>query len=117
MTVGQRIKQRRKELGLSVDEIAEKLNKNRATVYRYESGDIGEMPISILEPLSRVLQTTPADLLGWYEYEPNDTDLFPEILKDRKLKERIKKLIHLNDMNKESVYNMIDFLSQKKDAD
>lgn len=115
MTIGQRIKQRRKELGLSADEVAEKLNKNRATVYRYESGDIGDMPISVLEPLSKVLQTTPADLLGWYEYEVNDTDIFPIILENHKLKEHIKKLIKLNDVEQESVYNMIDFLTTKKD--
>lgn len=111
MTIGQKVKQRRKELGLSVDEIAKKLNKNRATIYRYESGDIGEIPISVLEPLSKVLRTTPADLLGWYEHEPNDTDLLPAILKDHKLKQHIKKLIQLNNINKESVYNMIDFLA------
>ena len=40
MTIGERIKKRRTELGLSVDDIAEKLGKGRATVYRYENGDI-----------------------------------------------------------------------------
>lgn len=115
MTIGQRIKQRRKELGLSADEVAEKLNKNRATVYRYENGDIGDMPISVLEPLSKVLQTTPADLLGWYECEISDTDLLPIILENQKLKEHIKKLIELNNVEQESVYNMIDFLTTKKD--
>lgn len=40
MTTGDRIKQRRLELGLSVDEVATKLGKNRATVYRYESNDV-----------------------------------------------------------------------------
>ena len=33
LTIGERIKERRKELGLSVDELAERLNKNRATIY------------------------------------------------------------------------------------
>ena len=36
MNIGQRIKIRRKELGLSADELSEKLNKDRATIYRYE---------------------------------------------------------------------------------
>ena len=40
MTIGNRIKSRRKELNLSVDEVAEKLNKNRATIYRYENDEI-----------------------------------------------------------------------------
>ena len=42
MSIGQRIKERRIELGLSVDELAKRLGKNRATVYRYESDDINE---------------------------------------------------------------------------
>ena len=37
MTIADRIRNRRLELGLSVDDLAELLNKNRATVYRYES--------------------------------------------------------------------------------
>lgn len=39
MTVGNRIKRRRKDLQMSVDELAQKLNKNRATIYRYESSN------------------------------------------------------------------------------
>ena len=69
MTVGERIKQRRKELGLTVDEVAERLGKNRATVYRYESNEIENLPTPILEPLSKVLDTTPEYLMGWKETE------------------------------------------------
>lgn len=65
MNIGERIKKRRKEIGLSVDDVADKLNKNRATVYRYESNDIEKLPLNILEPLANVLQTTPAYLMGW----------------------------------------------------
>ncbi len=65
MTIGQRIKNRRLELNMSVDEVANKLGKNRATIYRYEKDDIKDLPITVLEPLARVLETTPADLTGW----------------------------------------------------
>nr|DAG05025.1 MAG TPA: helix-turn-helix domain protein [Siphoviridae sp. ctuy39] len=65
MTIGQRIKNRRICLGLSVDEVALKLGKNRATIYRYEKDDIKDLPITVLEPLANVLETTPADLMGW----------------------------------------------------
>lgn len=64
MTIGQRIKNRRMELGLSVEELAEKLGKNKATVYRYESNFIKDLPVSVLENLAIALQTTPADLMG-----------------------------------------------------
>lgn len=71
MKIGDRIKQRRKFLGLSVDELAEKLGKNRATIYRYESSDIEKLPTTVLEPLADALKTTPAYLMGWEE--PADT--------------------------------------------
>ncbi|MBQ8360263.1 MAG: helix-turn-helix domain-containing protein [Oscillospiraceae bacterium] len=65
MTIGDRIKQRRLEIGLSVDQLAEKIGKNRATVYRYESKEIEKFPIDILSPLAEALHTTPAYLMGW----------------------------------------------------
>lgn len=64
MSVGQRIKARRKELNLSADEVAEMIGKNRATIYRYESGEIDSVPISVLEELAKILRTTPGDLLS-----------------------------------------------------
>lgn len=65
MTTGQRIKERRIEMGYTVDKLAEILGKNRATVYRYESGDIDDMPTKVLESVAKALRTTPARLMGW----------------------------------------------------
>lgn len=73
MKIGERIRQRRKFLGLSVDELAEKLGKNRATIYRYESSDIEKLPTTVLEPLADALKTTPAYLMGWEDDKPADT--------------------------------------------
>ena len=67
MSMGERIRRRRQELGLTVEEVSRALGKNRATVYRYERGDIEDLPTTALEPLSRVLQTTPSYLAGWTE--------------------------------------------------
>lgn len=67
MRIGERIKQRRLELGYTADALAKLLNKNRATIYRYENGDIENMPIDVLEPLAKALNTTPAYLIGWQE--------------------------------------------------
>lgn len=65
MTIGERIKKRREELGISVDELAAQLGKNRATIYRYESSDIVKLPTTVLEPLANALKTSPAYLMGW----------------------------------------------------
>lgn len=67
MTVGERIKNRRKQLGLSVEQLSELLGKDRATIYRYENSSIEKLPITVLEPLAQALRTSPAYLMGWTE--------------------------------------------------
>ena len=69
MAAGQRMKEKRKELGLSAEFIADKLGVSPATIYRYEKGDIEKIPGNILEQISKILKTTPAYLMGW---EPDD---------------------------------------------
>lgn len=67
MSVGERIKTRRKQLKMSVDKLGEMVGKNRATIYRYESDEIENMPYDVLEPLAKALNVSPAYLMGWEE--------------------------------------------------
>ena len=69
MTIGERIKRRRKELHISADELGMRLGKDRSTIYRYEKGDIENLPLDILEPIAAALQTTPQSLMGWVSEE------------------------------------------------
>lgn len=90
MTTGERIKQRRLELKMTVDELAKKLNKNRATIYRYESDEIENLPTSILVPLAKALETTPAYLMGWENYED------PHIVERDAILEDIERILKTN---------------------
>lgn len=76
MNVGKRIKNRRKELGMSADKLAELINKNRATIYRYEKNEIENMPYDVIEPLAKVLNVSPAYLMGW-EDQATSLDSLP----------------------------------------
>lgn len=71
MSVGERIRERRKELKLSVDEVAKRLGKNRATVYRYEGDEIEDMSINLIAEIAKVLQTDPGYLMGWKKSKEN----------------------------------------------
>lgn len=62
MTTGERMKQRRKEIGFSAEKVAERLGVSPATIYRYEKGDIEKVPVDSLAELAKILQTTPAYL-------------------------------------------------------
>ncbi|MGP1361096.1 MAG: helix-turn-helix domain-containing protein [Candidatus Fimenecus sp.] len=76
MTIGERIKNRRLKLGYTVDYVADKLHKNRATIYRYENNEIENLPTTILEPLAKILKTTPAELMGWEAQADDNQKLY-----------------------------------------
>ena len=65
MTTGERIKQLRKDLGLSADALGEMIGKDRSTIYRYERGDIENATVDVIPRLAKALQTTPQYILGW----------------------------------------------------
>lgn len=65
MTVSKRIRERRKELGLSAEDVAQLIGVSPSTVYRYESSEIENMGIDKLEPIAKALRTTSAYLMGW----------------------------------------------------
>jgi transcriptional regulator with XRE-family HTH domain len=111
MTIGQRIKQRRKELKMSADELAEKLGKNRSTVFRYEKGDIENLPLDILEPIAEALQTTPQYLMGWEQVQKkNDalTDVVVRMRSDNNFLSVVEKLNRLDAVQLASVTQVVD---------
>ena len=65
MEINRIIKSRRQELGLTLKEVATALGIAESTVSRYESSDIQNMGIDKIEALSKVLQCSPAYLMGW----------------------------------------------------
>ena len=69
MTVGERMKARRKELGMSADYVAERIGVSRSTVFRYESGDIEKLPVDSVYPIAKVLSVSPRWLMGWDDDE------------------------------------------------
>ena len=71
-TIGERIKELRIKLNLSADDLAKLIGKNRSTIYRYENSNIEKLPVPILEPLAKALQTTPAYIMGISENTSTD---------------------------------------------
>ena len=96
MRVGERIKSKRKEIGLSAEEVAKELGVSPATVYRYESNDIMNMRIDKLEPIAKALRTTPAYLMGWEDdKKENPPAESQRILESVNSSENIDLLLHI----------------------
>lgn len=114
LRIGDRIKQRRIELGMDADELAKKTGKSRATIYRYENGDIENLPITVLEPIANALLTTPASLMGWEDnLNKSSADLMVDMIYDTELLEHVHKINKLSSDDKKTIYDMIDFLFEK----
>ena len=65
MKINEIIKKRRKELGLTLKQVADQLGVSESLISRYESNDVKNMKVDKIAPLAKILKTTPAYLMGW----------------------------------------------------
>ena len=112
MSIGQRIRTKRKEMGMSVDELAARLGKDRSTVYRYEKGDIENLPLDVLEPIANALNTTPAALMGWVAEESGQrtaelAQLYKRMRLDDDFYRMVQKLDKLSEPQLDSIKQLL----------
>jgi transcriptional regulator with XRE-family HTH domain len=110
MTIGHRIKERRKYLKMSADELGKRLGKDRSTIYRYEKGDIENLPLDILEPIAAALETTPQYLMGWNEVQKKNDDLVAIIQELRKDEVFLSIVQSIYQMDAEKRSSLLTFL-------
>ena len=63
VAIGLRIKARREQLGLTLDDVAQRIGITKGTVSRYENGVIARLKVPVLESIARVLDMEPEDLI------------------------------------------------------
>ena len=69
--IGKRIKQRRMEMDVSAADLASRLSMSKATIHRYENGDIAKIKLPVIDSIARELRVNPGWLLG----KSDDKDL------------------------------------------
>jgi len=75
MTIGERIKTRRQELGLTQEDLANRMGyKSKSTINKIEMG-INDITQSKIELFAAALNTTPAHLMGWKDDLPQPPPL------------------------------------------
>lgn len=101
MNVGERIKQRRKDLKMSADELATSVGVSRSTIFRYEKGDIEKVGPDVLKKIADKLNVSPADLMGW-----DDTPVQELKIPTSPLVQKItEKVVKLSTPRKQKVLN------------
>lgn len=81
MTVGERIKELRIQLGLSQVEFADKINVSKQTLYKYENNIITNIPSDKIEAAAQLGNISPSYLMGW---DSIDWDLLQKQKQSRK---------------------------------
>lgn len=86
MTFGERLKQLREERGLSLETLAKVIGVSRATVYKYETGDIRKTPTEKMHVLANFFGVSRPYLMGWTDErnaDPNvNLDMVAEKLRE-----------------------------------
>ena len=100
-TFGKRLRDCRKEKGLSQNEVAKLLNTNHSVIGKYERDDVNPS-IDAVKRLAQLLDTTVAYLGG-----EADTD---ELFKNSDMLRRLKDISGLPQQDKEAILYNIDAL-------
>ena len=64
MTIGEKIQARRKELGLTLEDVGNAVGVGKSTVKKWETGYIANMRRDKISALSKILQMNPAEFIN-----------------------------------------------------
>jgi len=74
MTVGERIKFLRKQINMTLEDVATAIGVKRPTVFKYETGAVTNIPPDKIEELAKVFGVTPQYLMGWTDERTDSTE-------------------------------------------
>ena len=87
--VGERVKERRTELNLTMPELGKRVGVNKSTIQRYEADGVDPKRTMIINGLAEALLTTPEWLTGLSEEKEDDS----RTLCSKEMEEHIKKYL------------------------
>lgn len=108
MTVGEKIKQVRKEKGLQQKAVALEIGLDQSNYNKIENGR-REPSVEVLQKLSVIFGVTVDDLLN-----PDNNQPSPVTVEDKTVTEKIRLIEQLEDEDKSVIYKMIDTMLTKK---
>ena len=79
MTLGERIKKARTARGLTQEKLGELCGTTKQAIFKYEAGIVTNIPTDRLERIAEVLNTTPAELMGWADTLPLPDNVVPYV--------------------------------------
>lgn len=121
-TIGERIKLRREELGLSQDELAKKLGyKTRSSITKIEKQANG-LPQNKIAAIAKALNTSPAYIMGWEADPEEETSKKTNpavdfaLLHDGDVMTVVEVMSSLSPKSREELMQFAEFLKSKEES-
>ena len=110
MTIGEKIKNKRIELGWSQDELAKKCGyKSRSSINKIELAR--DLPLKRIETMAKVLDVSPGYLMGWEDADgatKETGDLLVQIRSSYQLRRLVKNFVRLSGIQQDNVIHLVE---------
>ena len=112
--IGKNIEQARKQAGLTMEELAKKIGVTKATIHKYESGNITNIKYDRIIDLANACGVNPEVIMGW-ENQKETADNIKVLMKDPSLKRLVSYYVKASDKDKEALISFMELLKNQKD--
>ena len=105
MNINKKLKDRRLELGLTLEDVGKIVGVGKSTVRKWETGDIENMRRDKIALLAKALQVSPSFIMGWEDEKPI-------ILRGDGLSDKAKSFLELYDQLDPDIQSKLDELAR-----
>lgn len=113
MNLGQFLKSKRIEKGLTMKELGEKIGKNKTFIYRIEKNNVKTLKNDVMESLADALGIPVIALFKGFDENGNPTDNIEEISPQdflQEVKDKLDKTYSLTEQQKKHILNTLEFI-------
>lgn len=109
--LNERIKQMRIKCGLTLSQIADKLDIREATMQRYESGEIKNIKRETISQLAEIFHCSPSYLMGWEDETGCSIISMTDRWASNPLQQALSQLhIGKDDLTKQDICEIVDYV-------
>jgi transcriptional regulator with XRE-family HTH domain len=120
MTMGERIKQLRIQHNMSMDELGRRLGVGKTAIFKYEKGQVENLPRSTIEKMSIIFGVSPSYLMCFEEWDQNSQALSDEVMLIERIQAKwgkemiciMRNFCELNAAGQETLRNISESLTE-----
>lgn len=113
MTMGQRIHDLRVQHKMSMDDLGRYLGVGRSAIFKYEKGQVENLPRSTIEKMATLFGVSPSYLMCFDEWDENSEVLSDEVRLIERIQAKwgkgaVSLMQHFSEMNEDGQQRLLD---------